>query len=267
MQIEPLHFGSEGRQLFGCYHVPAGELKNTGIVVCPPLFTEYYRAHGSLKRLADRLSQCGFHVLRFDYFGTGDSEGTSEAISIAGAMKDIDQAIAELRSLSGARQVILLGARLGADFALRVSPDNENVSKILLWDPILDGTAYLKELRQRHEELIRSHTNIGDNERKTVGWGREILGFKVSPSLVSQIESIDEQDFAEIASQTSCPMSCITTSNSREIRLHADAADQGENHTGREVEIVRVAFDCEWFNFWDGEFFPHRVIDEIVKRV
>ena len=73
--MRPLWFGSEDRPLFGWLHVPEDKLARGCVLLNPPLGIEAVSAHAAYRRLADRLAEVGFAVLRFDYDGTGDSAG------------------------------------------------------------------------------------------------------------------------------------------------------------------------------------------------
>ena len=77
--MNPFYFGSSAEPLFGAYHPPGNQVgRNLAVLICPPLGREYLRAHWALRRLADQISRDGGHVLRFDYFATGDSAGDSK---------------------------------------------------------------------------------------------------------------------------------------------------------------------------------------------
>jgi pimeloyl-ACP methyl ester carboxylesterase len=145
----PLFFGEAARQLFGVYQPPAKEEGGAqqAVVLCPPGPQEYMRTHWAQRRLASILSKAGFHVLRFDYFGTGDSAGGSDAGTLAQWQEDIQRAGAELRARSGASRVSLVGYRLGAALAWRASLSDENRPRhLLLWDPVIQGGTYLHEV-------------------------------------------------------------------------------------------------------------------------
>ena len=76
---DPFYFGPPARPLFGCYHPPKGvNARDSVVVLCYPVWREYMRAHRSCRQTANRLSQMGYPVLRFDYSGSGDSAGDSE---------------------------------------------------------------------------------------------------------------------------------------------------------------------------------------------
>jgi pimeloyl-ACP methyl ester carboxylesterase len=136
--MTPLFFGNSERRLFGIYDPPA---KSNGparaAVLCCPGGDEQVHAYRTLRQLASRISQGGRHVLRFDYYGTGDSAGPTVANDIAGWCDDIETAIAEIKDLAGAPKVSLVGLRLGANLAAQVAARSpESVDSLVLWEPI-----------------------------------------------------------------------------------------------------------------------------------
>ena len=70
----PLFFPGSNGPLFGVIHTPS-ETSNTAhaVTIVPPMGQDYLRAHKTLQKLATDLAKAGFHVLRFDFTGTGDS--------------------------------------------------------------------------------------------------------------------------------------------------------------------------------------------------
>ena len=103
-------FGRSERSLFGVYHPPQGKTdRKAGIVLCCPMGQEYMRSHRAFRQLANLLSRKGYHVLRFDWFGTGDSMGGSSEFSVRSCLDDLDVAIMELRDNAELEQVSLVG--------------------------------------------------------------------------------------------------------------------------------------------------------------
>ena len=116
----PLHFGSASERLFGVYHAPtAGVVRSTGIVVCAPFGHEYIRAHRPLRQLAVELAGSGYHVLRFDYYGCGDSDGNGEDASLERWLHDIETAANELKDTAQLSRLCLVGLRLGGRWQRR----------------------------------------------------------------------------------------------------------------------------------------------------
>jgi len=137
----PLYFGAGDQRLFGVYE-PAR--KNSGAnraaVLCNPAGNEYIHAHRTMRNLASRLSKAGLHVLRFDYHGTGDSAGSSDEGRPLKWCDDIEAAMSELKDMTGAMRMTLIGLRLGANLAARVAARHTGgVETLVLWEPLAAG--------------------------------------------------------------------------------------------------------------------------------
>ena len=91
------------------------------MVLCNPVGNEYIQAHRTMRNLSSRLSKAGFHVLRFDYYGTGDSSGGSDEGSPQSWCENIKAAVLELQQMTGAARMSLIGLRFGANLAAQVA--------------------------------------------------------------------------------------------------------------------------------------------------
>lgn len=144
--MEAFYFGPSDNYLFGVYHAPTSGNRREGIVLCSPFGQEYLRAHRSLRRLAINLAAQGYSVLRFDYRGTGDSAGTLADVTAEDWQQDIRHAVQELIDIAAVPKVALVGLRVGALLAAQVAANNPQISRLLVWDPIVSGQAYIDEL-------------------------------------------------------------------------------------------------------------------------
>lgn len=115
----PVRFSAGTEELFGVLTEPTAASRGLGVIVlvggaCSPSTS---RNRFSVK-LARRLAASGFHVLRFDYHGVGESSGTILKYSLRRPFtRDLIGAIEELRR-HGVGQVILIGTCFGARTAL-----------------------------------------------------------------------------------------------------------------------------------------------------
>ena len=117
--VLPFYFGLPDKPLFGCYHEPRfGNSRKCAVVVCQPVGHEYIYSHRALRQLAVRLSDSGFPVLRFDYYGCGDSHGNAEDGEVCQWLEDIANAISEVRYRARVARVCLVGLRIGASLAM-----------------------------------------------------------------------------------------------------------------------------------------------------
>jgi dienelactone hydrolase len=133
--IEPFFFGPREKSLYGCLDLPRGEPRATGVLLCYPVGREYFAAHRGFRLLASRLSQKGFPVLRFDYFGSGDSFGEPEQTRFPQMREDVAEAFSELRRRSRCSSIAVVGQQLGASLIMAASLPAQEVSSAVLWDP------------------------------------------------------------------------------------------------------------------------------------
>ena len=193
----PFQFGASERRLFGIYQ-PGTAAGTTAVLMCYPFGQEGMRAHRMFRVLADRLNRIGVSVLRFDAYGTGDAAGDDEDGELEGWQRDVLAAHEELLNRSSAQRICWMGVRLGATVALRASAQaGASVQRLVLWDPVVDGSAYLGMLRDKHVAALEAAFTFPDRdwrrrlEADPTAFIDEALGFGLSPILRRQLLEID----------------------------------------------------------------------------
>lgn len=147
MDEAPFFFEGGEHSLFGVLHRPrAGAERQPAFVFCHPLAEEKLWAHRVFVAYARELAAKGYPVLRFDLAGNGDSDGDFSEVSLATVCTDVKHAILEVRRLTGAEEVSLLGLRLGATVASIVAEQTGGLHHLILWSPITDGERYMQDL-------------------------------------------------------------------------------------------------------------------------
>jgi amino acid adenylation domain-containing protein len=152
--VELFHFGAD-QTLYGVLHAARGAKSSSAVLVCPPLGAEAVRAMFVLQRLAVQLAARGVPSLRFDYFGHGDSLGESATAPRARWESDVTTAYQELKRRTGAEHISIVGVRMGALLSSRVL-HHLDVRRFVLWDPVCDGAAWLKEMTTAQEGYLHN---------------------------------------------------------------------------------------------------------------
>jgi len=186
--MEPFFFDSEGQALFGCYHEPRSGARDCAVLLANPVGHEYVQFHRVYRQLAIMLSDAGFPVLRFDYTGTGDSSGDYPDWSMTRWATDIERAAEEVKRRGPSSRKAVVGLRVGASIALQVAGKSVDLDSLVLWDPIVSGSAYVDELRAGHENMMGYAHVIPKPE---AGTPPEVLGFPFPDSLANEIGFID----------------------------------------------------------------------------
>ena len=166
------------------------------MLLCNPLGEEATRAHRLYRVLASQLENAGYAVLRFDFHGTGDSSGEFADATIAGWQRDVTAAAQELQRLSGATRLVAVGLRLGGTLAsLAGSSAGLRIRHLILWDPVVNGAVYLRELADSHRTYMKQElgeTGWRDNLAIDVrGFPGEALGLRISPSFANEMAALD----------------------------------------------------------------------------
>ena len=186
--VEPFYF-ADAKTLFACCHLP-NDANEEGVVLCYPMGHEYIRTHRLYRQLSHRLANAGFHVLRFDYYATGDSAGDSADTRIERYVQDAVSAIEELRQRFQVKRVYMAGLRLGATVAALAGAEHGGLEGTVLWDPILNGQYSLIEAFKLHKELLRYPSEWrpqGERDERPL----ELLGFPMSTAMLKDLERLD----------------------------------------------------------------------------
>jgi len=194
--VNPFFFGTSDKQLLGIHHPPErDEVKNGAVLLCPPFGHEYISAHGSLQHLASNLARAGFHALRFDYYGCGDSAGDIDTASLEQWVEDVGTAVQELKDTSGSRSVCIVGLRLGGLIAALAAAraraaKNNDIRAVVLWEPLVRGRDYVEQVSEFQRRwlsamYLRPPINILDSE------GPEFMGFRFPQAIQDELEAVD----------------------------------------------------------------------------
>ncbi len=159
------------------------------VLLCYPGVQEYNLSHWAFRRLANLLTKAGFPVFRFDYFGTGDSAGALEEASIESWVDNIASAAQEALDLSGCRKLSLVGMRLGAALAARACGKGLELQDLVLWDPVVNGRAYIAELSALEERMSLA---LLHGPQKAVG-APVLCGYPFPRDLRTSLATLDLQ--------------------------------------------------------------------------
>lgn len=235
--MEPFFFETGDEELFGVYHPANDVFSRKAILVCPPAYSEYFRTYRFLRKVADAWAGSGFHVMRFDYFGTGDSMGKWSDGGPERWARDTKAAVQELLEVSGAESVTLFGIRLGAAFALQAAGTTKVASRIVLWDPVLNGKEYVKSLERSHERLLLgSDVRVRDKLRRL---DSELAGFPRERWIDNDLAALD---LTSSISPTSKEFLCIVSKGETLNHQFAESV----RSAGKSLRVETMDDDCDW---------------------
>jgi hypothetical protein len=244
--IEPFFF-SDG-QLFGCYHPASGFSAQRLLVACPPFFDEYRISYRALAELANACAGQGVHVLRFNFYGTGESMGDLDQASVERWKADILAAIEEGVALSGADDVALLGVRFGATMAAQVA--HSAIRRYIFWDPVDGGPAYLDWLDEANLRLEESHRQLAKHINRPL----ESIVFENFALSSTLREGIRTLDFNPDETVEHARYIVITT-------------DRRVYETKKYSQSEYPGLSSDWNAYQDGIVSQKPVLESIARRI
>ncbi len=245
MSVEPFHFG--GRKLFGLYRpaAPGAPSRRHLVVVCNAVLHEYFKIQHVARQLSKELADEGFDVLRFDFSGQGNSGGD---LATCHWVDDVRMAVEEGTQIAGALQTSIVGFRAGALVAAAATiPQNTFVA----WDPVIDGRAYMSELQEVHERLLKAHNNLPGSASDSVA-PDEILGHRLGDGFVAAMHEL-QLDWNRV----DAGRRCVILSE-----LAAEAC--GLQAQSTEVDIAQLPFVCHWDLPSSRLLYAHDVVAKLV---
>lgn len=157
---QPVFFPAGGDMLFGIHTRPTGEDRRVGIVLVQGGDTVNVSMHRNALavRLSRELAAEGYHTLRFDYHGLGESTGQITRLHLHHPFTDdVEGAAAYLRG-QGLDDLVLVGACFGSRTALSAAPAVEGVRAVLMATP---PSAGYDRTEAQGERMARSRS-LGD---------------------------------------------------------------------------------------------------------
>lgn len=197
MAVTPFHFGDSDRTLYGVFHHPEQRVQNApAVLLLNPFGEEAIRAFRIFKILAERFARSGAAVLRFDYYGAGDSYGVDGDVDLTGMIADALMAHDELEAMSAKRNFVWVGLGLGASVAaLAAAESGVRLRQLFLWDGVASGADYLSSLRRAHIDFLSDAMDAPESALlRGAGMSddmQEAIGFEVSLKLVSELAALD----------------------------------------------------------------------------
>lgn len=180
-------------EVFFWHHIPKKNCKNVAVIIIGPIGPEYISCHRSIKLLAEQLSHSGFHSIRYDPIGMGNSSGTLDDENIWSKWKKTPVCISEfLTKKFEYDDVILIGLRSGCILLSEVL--NQLPTKtIILWHPIIKGTTFIRSI-QLLDSVLYEDSDVTNNNILEGG------GYPFTEALQSEIKKIDllSQDYTNI---------------------------------------------------------------------
>ncbi|MEM2303546.1 MAG: alpha/beta fold hydrolase [Candidatus Bathyarchaeia archaeon] len=221
--IKPVVFKNQNQELVGILHLPDDlkpEEKTPGVVMFHGFTGNKTEAHRLFVQVARKLCKSGFTVFRFDFRGSGDSDGEFEDMTLPSEVDDAEAALTFLikQRRVDKRRVGVIGLSMGGRVATILASKDERVKFAILY------SAALGPLRDR----FLSHMSKDALERLNAGEAIEVSdGWYLRKSF---FDTVDYVVPFEVMSKIKIPVLIIH--GDRDLLVPLEEAEKG-------YEIIR----------------------------
>lgn len=166
MEERCIQFENAGMKLFGMLHVPAGKGPHPCVIMLHGYMGSRNEDHFIFVKAARELARNGIAAFRFDFRGSGESEGDFKDISVETEISDALKAAELVRGLDSidAGRVALLGYSLGGCVAACIAAQC-GATSLALWAP----TAFADYLVEKDGETVKDpYIWLPENYRKAI---------------------------------------------------------------------------------------------------
>ncbi len=170
--VTPVVFDSKGQQVVGMFHLPEGRGRFPTALLMHGFTGTKTEIHRLFVKLSRALAQRGIASLRFDFRGSGDSDGDFEDMTVRSEIADAQEAIKFLAKQKrvNSRRLAMVGMSMGAAVASYVvARERHRIKSLALWAPVADGTGILDGLSTPEALTSLAETGITDYNANLVG--------------------------------------------------------------------------------------------------
>ncbi|MBI2084780.1 MAG: alpha/beta fold hydrolase [Candidatus Aenigmarchaeota archaeon] len=159
MKEIPVTFKSHGKQIVGMLHLP--NRKNAPVIImCHGYFGSKEGAFYIFVDAAREFCRNGYAVFRFDYRGSGDSEGKFENQRIKTMSEDVDSSLKFLKTVKNIdlSKIGIVGHSKGGTIAILSARRYSNIKAVVAWATVSDYKKLWWDEEWLKESLERGYT-------------------------------------------------------------------------------------------------------------
>lgn len=175
------------KEIYYDYYEPIDAKKNVAVVICQSIGNESIVAKFTVSKLAEKIAEHAYPTLYFDFAGTGNSEGELSDFTVNDWVCNIETAVNEIKTKCNPDKIVLLGLRFGGLLSMMHIRRLDGVDKLILWEPLADGSSFIEEARSNHKKWFRGGFAV---QKKVQTGGEEFKDSYFPNTLIKEIERL-----------------------------------------------------------------------------
>jgi dipeptidyl aminopeptidase/acylaminoacyl peptidase len=245
------YFMNEGEQLAGTVHLPGGADPFPAVVLCHGFTGQRMESHLLFVKMSRALEEAGIASLRFDFRGSGESDGRFQDMTVEGEVSDALKAFETVLAMPeiDEKRVGVLGLSLGGCVAACVTGFETRAKSTALWSAVADLP-----------ETIGQRLTEEAKQALVADGFLDFDGHAVGRRFFDTMKALDP---LQLVAKSSNPLLIVHGSGDETVPVeHADRYQQAATHGSRQVEKLIVDGADHTFTSlrWEAE-----VIERTVK--
>ncbi|MCD6443914.1 alpha/beta hydrolase [Candidatus Bathyarchaeota archaeon] len=253
MEEKPVFFVNEGERLVGMLHVP-DETPAPIVVFCHGFTGHRIEAHRLFVHAARAFCRHGFLALRFDFRGSGESEGLFQSMTVSGEVSDLKAAISWVENLDEVEKdrVGVVGLSLGGVVVILTASQDDRIRAVAAWSAPADLSEVAKGVL----------SGVGLEEVASRGYLDLPSGYRVGYGFVSEAYSMKHAVLSAVSKISPRPLLIVHGTEDQVVppshaeRLYKTAGEpkslfmvEGADHTFSrwELQWKVINHTVEWF--------------------
>ncbi|MCB1843967.1 MAG: hydrolase 2, exosortase A system-associated [Halioglobus sp.] len=235
------------KQLFHLLLSPTKCEVRGSILYLHPFAEEMHKSRRNVASMARALAANGFIVMLPDLTGCGDGPGEFADADWDTWLEDAAAALAALRTM-WSLPLTVWGLRTGALLGCEVARREEDVQRLVLWQPVLNGEQQIDQFLRLRSDAAAVDSQSGF-DRKSL-WGElregrslEIAGYELSSALAMQMSKLRLFDLVP-----PCTVGWAEVSATAEFTLPSANVQAHWREQGVEIADACVRGDAFWRN-------------------
>ncbi len=245
-----------GERIASMVHKPLGEGPFPAVLILHGFTGDKVSNHFLLVKAARALTDVGCVAMRFDFRGSGESEGRFQDVTIPGEIEDalfVFRWLAEQPYVDATRMAVL-GLSLGGCVAAHVAGADPRVKALVLWAAVADPFGLFREL----SENTSLESPLGWQPDGTLDVG----GWLVGPSFLLTLPEVNP-----IAALRSYEGSALILHGTKDPTVPPKHAEMYAQALGERATLIWVEDADHTFNAHVWEQFVIRITANWLRRV
>ena len=147
---------NQGQKIFGVLHRPNSEQDVPCVVIMHGFASSKHGTNRAHVIMSEKLAEQNIASLRFDFRGSGDSEGSLSDISLEDMVSDAVVALEHASNLEGidSQKIAVFGSSLGGAIAMLSCARFQNAAALALWAPVASGELWYRDFIAQYPEKL-----------------------------------------------------------------------------------------------------------------